>query len=469
MKRLFHASFLALALIGGLLLAGPFLRQVVSPTEPPIVLKLDVPGARAVPAALAPAPESGTESEPARSGPAEILFYERRLYQDHTDLVGLDLATGEEVLNVPNGQLTPDQDRMISTEVSGGKTTVNVLDLHGHELASQTLEGGYFIGRTSPDGRWLGLNPNFSASQLAGWQNGKQTSMQIAVVDTTAQEPPRYVRVPGYFLMDGLSNDGGRLYLIENLPDPITSRYWVRLYDMRTNTLIPDPVVEKGELDNPQPMSGVGLDFVFSPDGEWQHTLYVLGQEGHPFIHALSLSSAAALCLDLPGDHQQPELETAYSIALSPFGQRLYAVNTALQTVTAINMNDFTMRSGALEEPAAYMPARLAGWLLPVASAGSPGAYVNNAAVVSPDGRTLYAGGPGGVWVIDTSSLKTRKVIRPGTDGDVVSLALDPAGARLFGANYNLIQSFDLAAGRDSILVKDPGSIIRLLGVIIRE
>ncbi len=473
MKRILVPATLAMGLMATVLLAGPVLWSVTQKTETPIVVTLDYTSRPVSPGsvqALAAGPEA--QNEPAES-PAEILFYEARGFQDQTVLIGVDLATGKEAFRIPNGQLTPDRERIISTRFQAQTTTIQVHDTRGTVLGTQTLDGRYFFGRSypyglmgriSPNGRWLGLD--FFHSSVGDEEAGFS---RIAVVDLTGATPVRYVDlIKGLFLVDGLSNDGNHLYLIERLADPQNSehsgRYWVRLFNLRENRLLPDPVVEKGALENPQPMSGLSLDHVFSRDGEWQYTLYALGAEGHPFIHALPLNAASAVCLDLPGDHANPELETAYTLALSPHGHQLYAVNTALKSVTSIGLSSFGIRSALLEAPVTGLPRLLAGWLAPEASAK---VFLQSGAVVSPDGKWLYAGGPDGIWVIDAARLETVQVLRPGSDA--LSLALDTSGERLFVADRDRIRVVDLASGQWSTLASGSNDILRLAGVVRRE
>ena len=75
------------------------------------------------------------------------------------------------------------------------------------------------------------------------------------------------------------------------------ARYAVRAYDTERGRLMPDPVVDPREPD--EPMQGFPLTRVTGESGRWEYTLYG-GGRGHPFIHALDTVARESICIDLP-------------------------------------------------------------------------------------------------------------------------------------------------------------------------
>ena len=158
---------------------------------------------------------------------------------------------------------------------------------------------------------------------------------RIAVLDTSFKQPPRTLDLPGVFYFDGLSNDAGSLFLTESLTDDPQGKYQVRRYDMRLGALDPNIVIAKGES---QIMNGVRQTAPASRDGAWLYSLYLNPNQG-PFIHALSLSTPVAFCLDLPKSAMADLARQArWSLALSGDGRTLYAVNGAIGELLEINV-----------------------------------------------------------------------------------------------------------------------------------
>jgi hypothetical protein len=99
-------------------------------------------------------------------------------------------------------------------------------------------------------------------------------------------------------------------------------------------------VIDKGGNGTPEPMTGVRLSGVFSPDGQWLYSLYAR-QSGGAFVHALNLTAPYAYCLDLPGAGSSSDPnDLHWSLALSADGKHLYAANGATGLVTQIDNLD---------------------------------------------------------------------------------------------------------------------------------
>jgi hypothetical protein len=84
--------------------------------------------------------------------------------------------------------------------------------------------------------------------------------------------------------------------LIQSLSRKDATRYAVRAYDLRANRLLPKPIVDPSEPD--EPMRGYPATRTTAAGGRWEYTLYLGGDE--PFVHALDTVKRTSICIDLP-------------------------------------------------------------------------------------------------------------------------------------------------------------------------
>ena len=247
-------------------------------------------------------------------------------------------------------------------------------------------------GGLSPNGAWLVLQRFDTASHLL-------------VIDTTFTLSPREISLPGRFRFDAISNDGERLYLIQ---DVRAGEYHVRVYHVSSSELDPNFIVDKNE--GGEAMSGLRLSGVASTGGGWLFSVYARPHQG-AFIHALNLDGPFALCLDRPGGGGDTSL--AWSLALSPDGKKLYASNPAMGIVVELDATNPSV--GRTVHPMAPAVSSPAG------------------AVVSADNHTLALAGASGVMWLDTFTLTATAEALPGWT--VRSLALSPDGKTLYAVN----------------------------------
>lgn len=297
----------------------------------------------------------------------------------------------------------------------------------GATLARFTLPGDYQLppatntgipGGLSPDGAWLVLQRFDTASHLL-------------VVDTSFATPPRPIELPGHFQFDAISNDGERVYLIQQIGG---GDYHVRVYYMSSGSLDPNFIVDKNE--GGEAMSGLRLTGLPSRDGAWLFSVYARAHKG-AFIHALSLGGPFALCLDLPGtgyeDGHSASLD--WSLALSPDGSHLYATNPAMGVVVELEA----------ATPAVRRTVHFA----------DPAQVSASGAVVSADGSTLAIAGSTGVLWLDTVTLEPVAQALP--DWTVRSLALSPDGKVLYAVNDKGAVAELSMTGRSLTSTFDPG------------
>ena len=307
-------------------------------------------------------------------------------------IVVVDSSNHTVVRTLPLGAASPDWrhlysvvgDSLVDTNPLTG-VTQNTLHLgSGYGLPLATHSG--LPGGLSPAGRWLVA------------QRHDPTLTHLQVVDTRSFQIAHAIDLAGRFDFDAISEDGQRLYLIQYLNG---KEYYVRLFDIPTNSLDENIVVDKS--DGNQAMAGVRLSGIAAPDGSSLFSMYVRENES-PFIHALSLMGPFAFCLDLPGGGY-----SSWSLAMNPAGTRLYAVGGAGGVVAEVDATQMQVLRTA--------PVRV-------------GADV---AVVSADGKSIVAGGTSGLVWIDRASLRVQRESL--TDWRIASLALSPDGQTLFAVD----------------------------------
>jgi hypothetical protein len=303
---------------------------------------------------------------------------------------------------------------LIDTNPETG-STLRTLQLPRHyQLPPATISG--IPGGLSQNGKWLVLEAFDRGASIPN-------ASHLLLVDTSFGSTPVPIDLKGWFGFDAISNDGRNLYLIQYVSPQL---YHVRLYQVPQHDLYPNPIVEKGASPN-STMAGIKVMSVPSPDGSWLFTMYARQNEG-PFIHGLSMDGTPfAACIDLPGvGYNKDPNELRWSLAVNPGRSLLYAVNGSIGVVDEVNFgaNSWpslkrTSKIGA-EQSAAIS-------LIQNVEAKEFGL---NAAVVSPDGKTLVTAASTGIVWLDTDGMRTRA--RALGDWHVWSLALTPDGRTLY-------------------------------------
>jgi hypothetical protein len=331
--------------------------------------------------------------------------------------------TGSVERQLPLGTPAPDWSRYYVVEKGTTTSTLKAIQpSSGQTLAQTSIPGGFFLpdltglGPTaglSPNGRWVTLTRQLS--DLHG------TTTSVMIGDSSLSQTFKRVDLTGDFSFDALSNDGNSLYLIQKMQD--ANHYQVRLYTIADHSLMPGAVVDKREPN--EPMNGIRGSSVAAPGGAHVYTVYI--RDKGPFIHALGLSDPFAFCVDLPNKGTSGfEPQSAWSLAISADGSRLYAVNARIRTVSVFAAGDppTVVRTATLPSS----PVGLSPFVLDAEAKGQ----VFGGAALSADGRTLFAVGAMGVLAIDTQSLQTRSTwvkdwwfdsIHMSSDGNVLFAA----------------------------------------------
>jgi len=226
-----------------------------------------------------------------------------------------------EPVSVPGGEVD------YTTERAGRDTRLVESARYGGPLRGRRLRGAFSIPAVAYDSTASGLSADGRTLVLISPRRRyprKRTT--LAVVDTTTLGVHRQIALRGDFSVDAVSPDGGLLYLIEYSPrNP--ADYAVRAYDMRARRLLPEPVVDPSEPD--EPMTGVPVTRVASLGGRWAYTLYQSAE--HPFVHALDTERRTAVCIDLD------DLKQVWNASLDLRGTRLEVVGRTGRVRAAID------------------------------------------------------------------------------------------------------------------------------------
>jgi hypothetical protein len=183
---------------------------------------------------------------------------------------------------------------------AGRKTVVASVNVRGGRVhRSHLLPGTFTIPVVAYDGSASGLSANGKVLVLIEPRRSfPRRETTFAILRTKLLRPRAIITLRGDFSFDALSPDGRWLYLVEYLSRRDPSRYLVRLYDLKTHRLQPQPIIDPREVGDV--MRGMPVTRSSSPDGRFAYTLYD-GAGEHPFIHALDTVEKSARCIDLHG------------------------------------------------------------------------------------------------------------------------------------------------------------------------
>src|SRR5256712_4686696 len=367
-------------------------------------------------------------------------------------------AKGDLVRSLGRAVASPDGSVYYALEGSS-PTTLRWTDAKtGRPITQLTLPGDYAFANESiaaptgfsPNGRWL---------VLVG-ASGAESS--FAVVDTSLVRLAAFAKVPGTFTYDAISDDGTSLYLIERITPQaaqalpgvnVAYGYRVRVYDVPaaklSDTLVVDvKLAAQTNSNNAETridgiMNGIYRSSVPSRDGRGNSSFYYNPNRG-PFIHVLHLDSRSAFCiLDLPVVAGGYEQRLGWSLALTPSGETLYAVDGPLGLLSSIDASTLKV----------VRTAKIAG--LPSASALAPAS--SSSASLARDGRKLWFTAAHGVALVDTTDFALRGLFLP--DGVVRSITLSPDGRRLYAlSGEGTVWMLDATTGRELARIPTQGA-----------
>jgi hypothetical protein len=202
-----------------------------------------------------------------------------------------DQGAGPEGVVGPRGAF-----RFGALATGDGTAVTKTVTGDGRVMRATVLQGRWTVPVVANDFTTGGLSADGSTLVLARAASSypvRRTT--FAALGTGRLAIRRTVDLKGKWNFDALSPDASTLYLIQTT-DARHLRYAVRAYDLRAGRLLPDPIVDPSEPD--EPMRGSPMTRTTSAGGRWVYTLYAGGE--HPFVHALDTVRRTSLCLDLP-------------------------------------------------------------------------------------------------------------------------------------------------------------------------
>lgn len=263
---------------------------------------------------------------------------------------------------------------------AGGDTLVAAVSQNGGQVRrSRLLDGRFTVPAVAYDGSPGGLSADGQTLVLINPRSGfPRRTTTLAVLDTRRLRARAVVELEGDFSFDAISPDGRLLYLVQYLSRRDPTRYLVRLYDLRADRLLPEPIIDPREVGDV--MRGMPITRAASPDGRWAYTLYD-GAGKHPFIHALDTTGRTARCIDL---HGLMGIDLLFELRLepSPDGGTLSVVHPAYEQPHAV----IDLETWEVSEPEASdtqpPPASTAARAEAVSDAGAPIALITGAAAL---------------------------------------------------------------------------------------
>jgi hypothetical protein len=350
-------------------------------------------------------------------------------------LVGYDTATGAKLFTLPPGLATADGLRYFAASPTTSETSIDVYDLAaGSFMERIVIYGVWELHGVSANGAWLGLRRPPSEAEQAAWTAGDGQKTDLAILDTVSGKPTHQFHLDGNFDIDGLSRAGDSLFLLQHVDPADATHYQIRLYDLATDFLSPDPLRDKRAPD--EEMTGYAWDGTASPDGQWLLTLYLDSRQHSAFVHSLNLRDQYPVCIDLPSADGDMAKLRAYSITMAPDGMHAYAANPVLGRLAVLDLSSWTV------DHIASFPA-----VTPVPTDERLVAR----SLLSSDGRTLYFTAGRIVWAYDAITGTVDHSYQAPTS--VAGLGLNPDGTRLLIAGGDgKVTAVDLASGKSVAL-----------------
>lgn len=370
----------------------------------------------------------------------------------HKGAVGLEVilaSTREKMLDLPTGvPAVNDWGRIFTATAAGGKTTIrDVVVQPGLGGPSVVIDGTWRMPTIGPDPLPVGLSVDGSTLVLVEAnvpaRSAPGPTTRFAVLSAVPlKASARVIELDGRFDYDAMSPNGATLYVVQHLDSAEGGKYQVRAVDTATGKMAEGVIADKRNIE--EQMAGYPLAQVRRQDGL---VLTLYQGTRFAFIHALNTAEGWAVCIDLPANGlDDSTAATDWGLAPAPNGSSVYAVNATLGLVGEVDPAQLGLRRSASVKP-------LAGAEIVLAKFGHlAGGPTGRRVVVNPNGKTVYAAGPGGIMALESSTLKVSATFEKGTAVD--ALAVTPDGGTLY------------ALLRDGHIVKIDAATGTLLGTV---
>ena len=285
-------------------------------------------------------PAGTAASSPTSRASAAPVASERLVIESDQDTKIVESGSGRVVAALPGGLVSPAKDLIVHVNASVAKTAVSAVDLTGNTVFAVGLDGEFKFPSAygpspsgfSPNGKWLVLVSRGGNGSYWG-----DPASRFAIIDVARGAVAKTVTLSERFTFDAIHNDGSAMYLIEH-PQPGTTTYNVRLYDLRADTLKPDIIFDKAAVITWDPtvgyMDGTFHVSVAPKSGDWSYGLY-MRPNGKPFVHALNVPGKYAQCiLDVAGTAATSSM---FSMALTEDGGKLFVIDPVVGNVSVID------------------------------------------------------------------------------------------------------------------------------------
>jgi hypothetical protein len=250
------------------------------------------------------------------------------------------LADGLPVMGVEGGRgvLSPDGESRYLSVTAGKHTVLQRVQVPGGEMAHyRVLAGSWSIPMVAYDGSGSGISADGRTLVLIRNRTSfPQRRTHLAIANSKRLTLSKRITLPGDFSFDAVSPDGSSIYLINYLSGRDPTKYAVRAFDVGSNKLLPDPIVDPNEPG--EDMGGMPVTRAASTDGRWAYTLY--DSTEHPFIHALDTTGRTARCIDLDALVGRRDI-FSLRLKVHPGDGNLSVVNERGRALLSVNAQTF--------------------------------------------------------------------------------------------------------------------------------
>ena len=333
---------------------------------------------------LVPGAAKAAACSPLNCSPSQFLFQHGTLLgvrgTPYKPLRVIDLRTGKTKWWLPAGIVTR------NTLVHKKHAQLTWYDVtRGSLEQTVSVTGSYSLVGTSQDAK---------RAVLAAPTAHRSTTFAIV-----SRSGARTATLPGRnWQFDALN--GSNLILIQQL----RNGYEVRLYDLATRKLQPQPLKDP---DESALIQGIPFERVSSPNGRYLFTLYIDGN-GNAMIHELDTLAGRAYCIDLPGDGDFNAAMT-WALVPSPDGATVWAVSVGYGRIAAVDVAAHVVREHAFFQRATWT--------------ANPGN-----AVLAPDGQYIAVTDAQHTWFVNLAKLTVRR----GPSHVAVALGFSPDERKLW-------------------------------------
>ena len=373
----------------------------------------------------------------------DVVTVNDRLYVTRSGgLSVVNVATGKVERELPEGVMAPDRSAYYAVEPGTAITMVRKLDpASGMELGRIAVTGAFDLPRA-----YGPLPDSISANGRYVVLVGTTEPSNFAVLDLREGKETSRAKLQGSFTFDAIDDLGTSLYLLEH-PRAGTDLYNVRLFDLGTNALSPQAIVDqKAAVPTPADLARGTMGGIYHASASanmWHFGLYVNATKG-PVVHALHMTARYASCLlDLTS---MTTHRAAWTILPSPAHDRVFVLNAGSGAFASLDAATLQMAKRTF-----------------TVQAGRE-ADLRGSAVVTGDGTRVYATGGKGILVVDARTLSMRGQYL--ADREFVSVMVSADGTRLYALDREgAISRIEPGTGRDlGIVAKLPSavSIVRI-------